>query len=47
MKKWPNKKYEFEAAVINRETYICVMMGSTADNRSTDSITICEKIKAH
>lgn len=35
------------AAVINRETYICVMMGSTADDRVTDSITIYDKIKAH
>lgn len=34
------------AAVINGETYICVMMGSTADDRVTDSITIYEKIKA-
>lgn len=35
------------AAVINGETYICVMMGSTADGRFTDSITIYDKIKAH
>lgn len=35
------------AAVINGKTYICVMMGSTADDRFTDSITIYEKIKAH
>lgn len=35
------------AAVINGETYICVMMGSTADDRFTDSITIYDKIKAH
>ena len=35
------------AAVINGETYICVMMGSTADDRVTDSITIYDKIKAH
>lgn len=34
------------AAVINGKTYICVMMGSTADDRFTDSITIYEKIKA-
>ena len=47
MKKWPNKEYEFEAAVINGETYICVMTGSTADDRFTGSITIYNKIKAH
>ena len=35
------------AAVINGETYICVMMGSTANDRFTDSITIYDKIKAH
>lgn len=35
------------AAVINGKTYICVMMGSTADDRFTDSITIYDKIKAH
>lgn len=35
------------AAVINGKTYICVMMGSTVDDRFTDSITIYDKIKAH
>ena len=35
------------AAVINGKTYICVMMGSTADDRFTDSIKIYDKIKAH
>lgn len=34
------------AAVINGETYICVMMGSTADDRFADSIAIYDKIKA-
>lgn len=46
MKKCPNKKYEFEVAVINGETYICVMMGSTADERFTDCIKIYNKITA-
>lgn len=35
------------AAVINGKTCICVMMGSTVDDRFTDSITIYDKIKAH
>ena len=33
------------AAVINGETYICVVMGSTNDARFQDSIAIYDKIK--
>lgn len=33
------------AAIINGETYICVVMGSTKDARFQDSIAIYDKIK--
>lgn len=34
------------AAIINEETYICVVMGSTKDARFQDSIAIYDKIKS-
>lgn len=34
------------AAIINEETYICVVMGSTKDARFQDSITLYDKIES-